>query len=81
MQPHILDDIHATVDHFYTRKSTTQHFKRESTHFENGPNPMGPEVENFHDERWRGQQVQPQNMGTAATFYTRNFNRVEGVPN
>ena len=41
VQPHILDEIHATVDHFYTSKSTNEHLERESTHV----NPMGPKGE------------------------------------
>ena len=80
VQPHILDESHAAVDQIYTSKSSTQHYKRESSDVEAGRIPMGPEIENFHEVRWRGQQVQPQNMGTVATIHTRNFDRVAGVP-
>ena len=69
-----------TVDQFqphgkmnHTNGSEVHSFEREFPH---GPD----KIEENYERRWRGQQVQPQNVGTGATIYKPMLKSVAGVP-
>ena len=80
VQPHILDENSMTVDNFDKTKSMNRHKRRESYHFP-GKFPHGPSnIHQNYSQRWRGQQVQPQNLGTVATNDEPQFMSVAGVP-